>query len=87
MRMQIENVEYLYGSIVAMGAGAYIVETEDQAQELMKSIVNAPTERELEGEEFETAKSILDLDGHDVKRISSFVDGSEFLVCLSEDWD
>lgn len=53
----------------------------------MESIENASIERELEGEEFETAKSILDLDGHDVKRIYSLVDGSEFFVCLSEDWD
>ena len=63
------------------------VETEEQAQELMESIENASIERELEGEEFETAKSILDLDGHDVKRIYSLVDGSEFFVCLHEDWE
>ena len=85
--MKIESYEDLYGSIAAMGAGAYLVETEEQAQELMESIENASIERELEDEEFETAKHILDLDGHDVKRIYSLVDGSEFFVCLSEDWD
>ena len=85
--MNIENFEGLYGSIAAMGAGAYLVENEEQAQELMDSINNATIERELEGEEFETAKHILDLDGHDVKHIYSLVDGSEFFVCLPEDWE
>lgn len=70
-----------------MGAGAYLVETDEQALELMLSIENASNERELKGEEFETAKSILDLDGHKVKRIYSLVDGSEFFVCLPEDWE
>lgn len=79
--------ENLYGALVAMGAGAYLVETEEEAQELMESIKNATICRELEGEEFETAKHVLDLNGHDVKRIYSLVNGSEFFVCLQEDWD
>lgn len=83
--MKIDSYEDLYGAIAAMGAGAYLVETEEQAHELMESIENASIERELEGEEFETAKHILELDGHDVKRIYSLVDGSEFFVCLPED--
>jgi len=85
--MRIENgFEDLLGSIAAMGAGAYLVETEEQAQELLESIEGATIERELEDDEFETAKHILDLDGHDVERIWSFVNGSEFLVCFSDDW-
>lgn len=84
--MKIFDYFDLYGSLVAMGAGPYLVETEEQAKELFESIDKASIERELEGEEFETAKSILELDGFDVKHIYSFVDGSEFLVCLSEDW-
>ena len=85
--MKINSYEDLYGSLAAMGADTYLVETVEQAQELMGSIENANIERELEGEEFETAKSILNLDGHDVKRIYSLVDGSEFFVCLPKDWE
>lgn len=85
--MNIDNYEDLYGSIAAMGAGAFLVEESEQAQELMESIEDATIVRELEGEEFETAKHILDLDGHDVKRIYSLVDGNEFFVCLPEDWE
>ena len=85
--MTIGNYEDLIGSLAAMGAGAYLVETDEQAQELMESIENATICRELEGEEFETAKHILDLDGHEVRHIWSLVDGSEFFVCLPEDWD
>lgn len=85
--MRISNgFEDLLGSMAAMGAGAYLVETEEQAQELMESIKGATIERELEDDEFETAKHILDLDGHDVERIWSFVNGSEFFVCFSGDW-
>lgn len=82
----ITNYEELYGSIVAMGSGAYLVETEEQAMELMDSIRNATIGRELYGDEFNIAKGILDLEGHDVERIYSFVDTNEFFVCLGKDF-
>lgn len=82
----ITDYEELYGSIVAMGSGAYLVETEEQAMELMDSISNATIGRELYGDEFNVAKGILDLEGCDVKHIYSFVDTNEFFVCLGKDF-
>lgn len=83
------NTEFLdlFGAMVSMGADPYMIETEEQAEELRESIDAATIEREITDEdEFATAMLQLDLEGHDPKRIWSFVNGSEFLVCFSSDW-
>ena len=85
--MDIKNYKELIGSVVAMGSGAYLVQTEEEAQEVMESIENATIERVLQDEEFETAKRILELEENDVKRIYSLVDGNEFFVCLEKDFE
>ncbi len=85
--MNIKNYKDLMGSVVAMGSGAYLVQTEEEAQEVMESIENATIERVLQDEEFETAKRILELEENDVKRIYSLVDGNEFFVCLEKDFE
>lgn len=82
----ITDYEDLYGSIAAMGSGAYLVETEEQAAELMDSIRNATIVRELHGDEFKAAEGILGLEGCDAKHIYSFVDTNEFFVCMAEDF-
>lgn len=86
--MRIANEwEDLLGSLVNYGGDPLLVETEEQAKELSETIEGATSEREIVDEdEFETAKLQLDLKGHDVERIWSFVNGSEFIVCLSGDW-
>lgn len=77
----------LYGAVVNMGGDPYIIETEEQAESLKERIERATIEREITDEdEFETATQILELRGHYPERIWSYVDGSEFLVCLSGDW-
>lgn len=82
----INNSTDLLNAIVNFGADPYIVETEEQAEEVMESIERATISREITDEdEFSTALEQLDLKKAD--HIYSFVDGSEFLVCLSEDWD
>lgn len=84
--MNIEICD-LFGAMVNMGADPYIIETEEQAEELRESIEAATIEREITDEdEFETATRQLDLEGHDPERIWSFVNGSEFLVCFTGDW-
>lgn len=83
------NIEIyeLFGAMVNMGGDPYMIETEEQAESLKESIERATIEREITDEdEFKTATQQLDLYGHDPERIWSFVDGSEFLVCLSGDW-
>ena len=82
----VTDYEDLYGCVAAMGSGAYLVETEEEAIELMDSIRNATIERELYGDEFKVAVGILGLEGCDVEHIYSFVDTNEFFVCLSEDF-
>ena len=82
----INNSTDLLNAIVNFGADTFIVETEEQAEEVMESIERATVSREITDEdEFSTALEQLDLKKAD--HIYSFVDGSEFLVCLSEDWD
>lgn len=84
--MNIE-INDLFGAMVNMGADPYIIETEEQAEELRESIETATVEREItDVDEFKTATRQLDLQGHNPKRIWSFVNGSEFLVCLAGDW-
>lgn len=84
--MKIE-IEDLYGAMVNLGGDPYIVETEEQAESLKESIERATIEREItDDDEFERATLQLDLDGHYPITIWSFVDGSEFLACFSEDW-
>lgn len=77
--------ENLLGAIVNMGSDPYIIEDEEQAAEVAEAMNNATIMREVEGEELETARKQLDCPG--AERVFAFVDGSEFLVCFSEDWD
>lgn len=79
------TADNLMGAIVNMGADPFIIEDEDQSAQVAESIENATIMREIEGDELETAREQLDCPG--AKRVFSFVDGSEFLVCLSEDWE
>jgi hypothetical protein len=83
------NKEDLINASAEMGADAYIVETEEQAEELLESIERATNYGEIEpgDEEFETARAKLDLEGNTVRRIHWAVDGSAFSYCLNEDWD
>ena len=85
--MKEMNFEELFGAIVNFGSDPYIVETEEQAEEISEAINNASSWREInDDEEFETATRQLELEGHDPERIFSFVDGSELLVCFPGDW-
>ena len=84
--MEPQNItaENLFYAIVNMGGDPYVIEDEEQAAQVAESINNATSMRELEGEELATAREQLDCPG--AERVFSFVDGSEFLVCFSEDW-
>lgn len=87
MQNVLRDSDELIGAIANLGSGPYLVETEEQAESLKESIERATIEREITDEdELETAKRQLDLDGYKTERILSFVDGSEFLVCLPGEW-
>ncbi|MCR4872362.1 MAG: hypothetical protein K5885_02335 [Bacteroidales bacterium] len=83
------NKEDLIYAIAEMGADAYLVETDEQAEELLESIKRATYYGVIEpdDEEFATAKAKLDLESNTVRRIHWAVDGSRFSYCLNEDWD
>lgn len=77
----------LYGAVVNMGADPFLVEDEEQAEAVAESMENATVRRTLtDGDEFSVAKERLGLENANVKRIWSYVDGSEFLVCLLGDY-
>lgn len=81
----MRTVEDILGSVVNMGADPFVVETEEQAMEVLDAIQNATIKRVItDEEELETALSQLEL--KNAKQICSLVDGSEFLICFSEDW-
>ena len=83
-----KEAKELLGAMVNFGSDPYLIETIEEAEEVAESIENATIARVItDDEEFETATAQLDLDGHRPKKIYSFVDGSEFLVCYAEDWD
>lgn len=82
------EVKELLGAMVNFGGDPYLIETIEDAEQVAESIENATIARVITDEdEIETATAQLDLTGHTPKRIYSYVDGSEFLVCLAEDWD
>lgn len=87
--MKIRNkAKDLLGAMVNFGGDPYLIDTIEDAEQVAESIENATIERVLTDEdEIGTATAQLDLEGHRPKRINSYVDGSEFLVCLAEDWD
>lgn len=77
----------LYGAVVNMGADPFLVEDEEQAEAVAESMENATVRRTLtDGDEFSVAKARLGLGDAAVRRIWSYVDGSEFLVCLLGDY-
>lgn len=86
---KFENIttEEVFGAIVNFGADPYLVETEEQALEVVESINNASMRMVTDQYEYETVKKQLDLDGHNTGDIYSGVDGSEFVICFAEDWD
>ena len=81
------SIDTLIGSLVNYGGDPMLVETEEQAQELLDSIdVLRPITDE---DDFETAKKQLDLEGHDeVTKVYGFMcNGCASVVCFAEDWD
>ena len=77
----------LIGSIVNFGGDPSIVDSIDFAEDVLESIDNASRYREItDKEEFDIAIDQLDLQGYKVSHIWSFVDGSEFIICLPDDW-
>ena len=81
------SIDSVMGSLVNYGGDPMLIETEEQAEELLESInVLRPITDE---DEFETAKSQLDLEGHDeVTKVYGFVcDGCAAVVCFAEDWE
>lgn len=78
----------LIGSIVNFGGDPSIVDSIDFAEDVLESIDNASSYREItDKEEFDNAKDALDLNDNKVSHIWSFVDGNEFIVCFPDDWD
>lgn len=80
--------EDLPGALVNFGGDPFLVETEEQAESVAESLNRATIVREItDDDEFATAMRQLDLvaENHPMK-IYSFVDGSEGLICMPEDW-
>lgn len=81
------SIENLIGSLVNYGGDPMLVETEEQAEELLESIDML---RPITGkDELEIAKSKLDLECHNkVKNVYGFMcDGCAAVVCFAEDWE
>jgi hypothetical protein len=81
------SIDSVMGSLVNYGGDPMLIETEEQAEELLESInVLRPITDE---DELETAKIQLDLEGHDeVTKVYGFVcDGCAAVVCFAEDWE
>lgn len=79
--------EELIGSIVNFGGDPAAVDSIEFAEDVLASIENATSYREItDEEEFAIAKDQLDLQDHKVSHIWSFVDGSEFIACFPNDW-
>ena len=81
------SIDSVMGSLVNYGGDPMLIETEEQAEELLESsnVVRPITDED----ELETAKSQLDLEGHDeVTKVYGFVcDGCAAVVCFAEDWE
>ena len=81
------SIDTLIGSLVNYGADPMLIETEEDAQELLDSIdVLCPITDEYD---LETAKKQLDLENHDeVTKVYSFMcGGCAAVVCFAEDWE
>lgn len=81
------SIDSVMGSLVNYGGDPMLIETEEQAEELLESIdVLRPITEE---DELETAKSQLDLEDHDeVTKVYGFIcDGCAAVVCFAEDWE
>lgn len=83
-----EIPSFLIGAIVNYGADAFIVEDEQQAEELAESIQRAGQIRQItDDDEIEAVMGRLDLtEDNKPARLFSAVDGSEFVFCLPDDW-
>lgn len=81
------SIDALMGSLVNYGGDPMLVETEDQALELLESIdtLNLISDED----EVETAKKQLDLEGHDeVTKVYRFMcNGCASVVCFADDWE
>ena len=81
------SIDALIGSLVNYGGDPMLIETEEQAQELLDSIdtLSLITNED----DLETAKKQLDLEGHDeVTKVYSFMcNGCASVVCFAEDWE
>lgn len=83
-----ENPANLIGAIVNYGADPFIIEDEQQAEELAESILRAALALHFpDDDEYEAVMRRLDLDDDNKPaRLFSAVDGSEFVFCLPDDW-
>ena len=85
--MEELSIDSVMGSLVNYGGDPMLIETEEQAEELLESIdVLRPITDE---DELKTAKRQLDLEGHDeVTKVYGFIcDGCAAVVCFAEDWE
>ena len=85
------TVEDIINSIVQFGADPYLVETEEQAEEVLEEISKGIEEVDLSDEdEREVQLSWLDLaEANNVKHIYSIggYGGERGTICFGEDWD
>lgn len=80
------SIDVLLGSLVNYGSDPSLIETEDQAEELLNSIESLRLI--TDEDELVTAKRQLDLECHDeVTKVYGFMcDGCASVVCFSDDW-
>ena len=80
----------LIGALVNFGGDPFLVETDEQAEQVVKSLNNATGISEITDEDdFATAMAQLDLtEAHNVAKIYAFIDnGCGAVICFPEDWD
>ena len=84
--MKKPSIDSLMGSLVNYGSDPLLIETEEQAQELLDSMDDLyPI---TDKNEVETAKKQLNLEGHDeVTKVYGFMCvGCASVVCFGDDW-
>ena len=78
-----ENSDYLFGALACYNGDAFIIETEEAAEELFESINGTDVRLVEDEEEFEDAKRKLDLEDF---KVSAIYFGGGTYFCLAQDW-
>lgn len=83
------TLEDLYDAVACYNSDPFLVEYEEQAQELFDFIKSSECKLIEDEDDFEIAKERLDLEGYDVKAIydCGLLNQVHATICLKEDFE